>query len=89
MGAQVKVLQKGKVTIPAEMREALGVEEGDYVTVDLEDGRLVISATGTVANPTDTISGLASGVTMKEAPDKEAVRAGASRMKRKLERGSG
>jgi len=47
------VLQKGKVTIPAEMREALGVEEGDYVTVDLEDGRLVISATGTIANPTE------------------------------------
>ena len=33
MGAQVKVLQKGKVTIPAEMREALGVEVGDFVTV--------------------------------------------------------
>jgi len=89
LGAQVKVLQKGKVTIPAEMREALGVEEGDYVTVDLEDGRLVISATGTIANPTETISRLASGVTMEEALDKEVVRAGAIRMKRKLERGSG
>ena len=89
MGAQVKVLQKGKVTIPAEMREALGVEEGDYVTVDLEDGRLVISATGTIANPTEAISRLASGVTMKEELDKEVVEAGAARMKRKLKRGSG
>jgi len=89
LGAQVKVLQKGKVTIPAEMREALGVEEGDYLTVDLEDGHLVISASGTIANPTDAISKLASGATMREAPDKEAVRAGASRMKRKLERGAG
>ncbi len=89
MGAQVKVLQKGKVTIPAEMREALGVEEGDYVTVDLKDGRLVISAAGTIANPTEKISRLASGMTMGQPLDKEIVRAAASRMKRKLERGSG
>jgi AbrB family looped-hinge helix DNA binding protein len=88
LGAQVKVLQKGKLTIPAEMREALGVEEGDYVTVDLQDGRIVISAKGTVANPTETISRLASGVDMREPLDKEVSRAGATRMKRKLERGS-
>jgi AbrB family looped-hinge helix DNA binding protein len=88
LGARVKVLQKGKLTIPAEMREALGVEEGDYVTVDLQDGQIVISAEGTVANPTETISGLASGVNVKEPLDKEVVRAGATRMKRKLERGS-
>ena len=89
MGAQIKVLQKGKVTIPVEMREALGVEEGDYVTVDLERGRVVISATGTIANPTETISRLASGVTMEGTLDTEVVEAGASRMKRKLKRGSG
>jgi AbrB family looped-hinge helix DNA binding protein len=88
LGAQVKVLQKGKLTIPAEMREALGVEEGDYVTIDLEDGRLVISAPGTIANPTEAISRLASGVTVEEPLDKETVRAGATSMKRKLERGS-
>jgi len=88
LGARVKVLQKGKLTIPAEMREALGVEEGDYVTVDLQDGQIVISAEGTVANPTETISRLASGVNMREPFDKEVVRAGAVRMKRKLERGS-
>jgi AbrB family looped-hinge helix DNA binding protein len=88
LGARVKVLQKGKLTIPAEMREALGVEEGDYVTVDLQDGQIVISAEGTVANPTETISGLASGVNVKGPLDKEVVRAGAIRMKRKLERGS-
>ena len=88
MGAQIKVLQKGKVTIPVEMREALGVEEGDYVTVDLEHGRLVISAAGTIPNPTETISRLASGVTTEGALDNEVVEAGASRMKRKLKRGS-
>ena len=88
MGAQVKVLQKGKLTIPAEMREALGVEEGDYVTVDLEGGRIVISTKRTMANPTETISRLASGAGVGEPLDKEAVRAGAARMKGKLERGS-
>jgi AbrB family looped-hinge helix DNA binding protein len=88
LGAQVKVLQKGKLTIPAEMREALGVEEGDYVTVDLQDGRIVISATGTVANPTETISRLASGVNVRGPLDREVGRAGAARMNRKLERSS-
>lgn len=89
MGARVKVLQKGKVTIPAEMREALGVDEGDYVTVDLEDGRLVIAAAGTLANPTEAISRLASGAAVMEPMDREIIRAGAARTKRKLERGSG
>ena len=88
MGAQVKVLQKGKVTIPAEMREALGVEVGDFVTVELEEGRLTISALGTVPNPTDAISGLASGSSVEDPLDKGTAGAGAGRMRNKMERGS-
>jgi len=30
-----RVLQGGKVTIPKRLRELLGVEEGDYVRLDL------------------------------------------------------
>lgn len=30
-----RVLQDGKVTIPKRLRELLGVEEGDYVRLDL------------------------------------------------------
>ena len=88
MGAQVKVLQKGKVTIPSEMREALGVDEGDYVTMEMSDGHLVISAPRTISNPTEAISGLVSDVVAKEPLDEEVARAGALRMKRKLQRDS-
>jgi AbrB family looped-hinge helix DNA binding protein len=88
MGAQVKVLQKGKVPIPADIREALGVDEGDYVTMEFQGGRVVISPVGTMTNPTEAISGLVSGVTVKGPMDKEIAKAGAARVKRKLDRGS-
>ncbi len=88
MGAQVKVLQKGKVTIPSEMREALGVDEGDYVTMEMVDSHLVISSPRTIPNPTEAISRLVSDVAVKEPLDSEAAKAGAVRMKRKLQRGS-
>ena len=87
MGARVKVLQKGKVTIPAEIREALGVEEGDYLTLELRGGQVVISASGTIANPTEAISGLVSGVSSTEPIDEEIAKAGAARIERKLGRG--
>lgn len=37
-----KVMSKGQVTIPKNIREALGVETGDRVTFIQEDGRIVI-----------------------------------------------
>ncbi len=89
MGAQIKVLQKGKVTIPVGIREALGVEEGDYLTVELQSGRMVIFPSGTISRPTDAISGLASGVSIKEPLDEEIKRAAAERIGRKRERTAG
>ena len=32
------VTRKGQVTVPIEIRRALGVTEGDHVTLVLEDG---------------------------------------------------
>ena len=86
MGAQAKVLQKGKVTIPAEIREALGVEEGDYLTVELQSGRIILIPAATLSNPTDAINGLASGVSIQEPVDEEIKRAAANRSRRKRER---
>lgn len=34
--ATARVLAEGRVTIPATVREALGIEHGDYVEVDVE-----------------------------------------------------
>jgi len=36
MSAPAKILQNGRVTIPAEVRRDLGLEQGDYVLIDIE-----------------------------------------------------
>ena len=38
----VKVTRKGQITIPKEIRDALGITEGDYVLVRIEGDRIVI-----------------------------------------------
>ena len=43
----VKVTRRGQVTIPKNIREALGIREGDLVEVSLENGRVVLSKPGT------------------------------------------
>ncbi|MEM0023499.1 MAG: AbrB/MazE/SpoVT family DNA-binding domain-containing protein [Thermofilaceae archaeon] len=35
---RVKVTRNYQVTIPVEVREALGIREGDYVEFELQDG---------------------------------------------------
>jgi AbrB family looped-hinge helix DNA binding protein len=40
---QTQVGAKGRIVIPVEMREALGIGEGDKVTLQVEDHELRIS----------------------------------------------
>jgi AbrB family looped-hinge helix DNA binding protein len=37
-----RVDEKGRVTLPQSIRESLGIEAGEAVTVELDDGRVVI-----------------------------------------------
>jgi len=37
MRATVKVFNRGKVTIPATIREELDIEEGDVVEIDVKE----------------------------------------------------
>lgn len=37
-----KVMSKGQVTIPKNIREALGVSTGDRVTFIVEDGQIIV-----------------------------------------------
>ena len=37
---RVKIIEGGKLVIPAAMRRALGIGSGDMVLVDVEDGEL-------------------------------------------------
>jgi AbrB family looped-hinge helix DNA binding protein len=86
MGEQQKVLQKGKITIPANIRKKLGISEGDYVKLEIVDGKLVLLPPKTVPNPTDLLSGLAEGVQVTEPVKQELRKAAAARMKNKASR---
>ncbi|MCW4007316.1 MAG: AbrB/MazE/SpoVT family DNA-binding domain-containing protein [Candidatus Bathyarchaeota archaeon] len=86
MGERVKVLQKGKVTIPVAIRQRLGINEGDYVTLEIVDGKLVLLPPNTISNPTDYLTGLAEGVNIGEPVKQDLRKAAAERLKRKSSR---
>jgi AbrB family looped-hinge helix DNA binding protein len=37
-----KVTRHGQITLPASVRERLGIEEGDFIEIDVEDERAVL-----------------------------------------------
>ncbi|MCJ7560945.1 AbrB/MazE/SpoVT family DNA-binding domain-containing protein [Candidatus Bathyarchaeota archaeon] len=86
MGEQTKVLQKGKITIPADIRRKLGINEGDYVKLQIIGNKLILLPPNTVPNPTELLSGLAEGVQVTEPVKQELRKATAARMKKKASR---
>ena len=80
------MLQKGKITIPAKIRRKLGISEGDYIKLEIVDGKLVLLPPNTVPNPTDLLTGLAGGVQLTEPVKQELRKAAAARMKKKASR---
>lgn len=38
----VKVVRNGQITLPAELRKALDLDEGDYLEVEVEGGNIVL-----------------------------------------------
>lgn len=43
MALRAKITSKGQITIPKEVREALGAKEGDSLVFEVEDGRARVS----------------------------------------------
>jgi len=86
MGEQTKVLQKGKITIPADIRQKLGINEGDYIKLQIIGNKLMLFPPNTVPNPTELLSGLAEGVQVTEPVKQELKKATAVRMKKKASR---
>ena len=84
MGAQIKVLQKGKITIPTDIRQKLGIDEGDYVKLEIVGNKLILFPPNTVSNPTELLSGLAEGVQITEPVKRELKKAIAARMRKKI-----
>lgn len=83
LGEQVKVLQKGKITIPADIRQKLGIEEGDYVKLQIIGNKVVILPTNSVQNPTELLAGLAEGVQVTEPVKQELKKTAATRIGKK------
>ena len=52
MTMSVKLSRKGQFVIPKEMREALGVKEGEELLITLEGGRVVLTKPGEYARRT-------------------------------------
>lgn len=86
MGAQVRVLQKGKITIPIKVREMLGIREGDTLTLEVRGGCIILLPPKTVLNPTELLDGLMEGVPVGEPIKEELKGAVAARLEGKLGR---
>ena len=46
MTAHSKITAKGQVTIPKEVRDALGLREGDRLAFEVEGGRMIVRPEG-------------------------------------------
>lgn len=86
MGAQVRVLQKGKITIPAEIRERLGINVGDVLTLEVSGGKVILLPPRTVLNPTKVLDGLVGNVSLEKPIEEELKRTTAARIGKKLSR---
>jgi|GEM_PF-480289 AbrB family looped-hinge helix DNA binding protein len=86
LGEEVRVLQKGKITIPASMRRKLGIEEGDCVRLEIINNKVVILPPNTVPNPTEVLRGLAKGIKIEEPIKQELMKTSAARVDAKLKR---
>ena len=47
---QSRITSKAQTTIPAPVRKALGLKEGDLVAYRIEEGRVVITRVGPAAD---------------------------------------
>lgn len=86
MGEKVKVLQKGRITIPADIRRRLAIKEGDYLTLEVTGNKVVIWPPNTVPNPTELLTGLTKGVKIRGSVKEELLKASAARIEAKLAR---
>jgi len=86
LSAQVKVLQKGRITIPAKVRKMLGIEEGDILTLELQGGCIVLLPPRAVPNPTESLDGLLEGISLEKPVKEELKRAVAARIEEKSRR---
>ena len=55
MDVAAKVTSKGQITIPKQVREALGIAEGDQVVFRVEENRAVLARTANLLDLAGTV----------------------------------
>jgi antitoxin PrlF len=66
----VKVTRKGQTTIPAEIREKLGIKEGDALTVETKDKQIIFTPVPTLEEMCGIFAGHADVAELKKENDK-------------------
>lgn len=66
MPKSVRISKKGQFVIPKEMREAMGVKEGEEILVTLEEGKVILTRPQEYARKT---KGLLKGTWGKSAKE--------------------
>ena len=54
-----KILSGYRITLPKKIRERFGIKIGDEVTIDVENGRIVIKMEDIYEDPVLTMAGIA------------------------------
>ena len=68
----VKVLRSGQVTLPAEARKSLRLEEGDYLEAEVSEGALVLRPVAVVDRRQALDRMLAAKARVRPAPEQAA-----------------
>lgn len=86
MDFSIKVLQKGRITIPIKIRRMLGIKEGDILTLKVVGGRIIILPPSTIVNPTETLDGLLEDIVIETSIKEELKKSSSRRIERKISR---
>jgi len=70
---KVKILPKGQIVLPKYIRDSLGDHEGDYLTIEASEGKIILKKVKTIHDFIGSLPNL--GMTMEEILEK-AVKAG-------------
>jgi len=82
----IKVLQKGRITIPIKIRRMFGIKEGDILTLKVVGGRIIILPPRTIVNLTETLDGLLEDIVIETSIKEELKKSSSRRIKRKISR---
>ena len=86
MDFSIKVLQKGRITIPIKIRRMFGIKEGDILTLKVVGGRIIILPSRTIVNLTETLDGLLEDIVIETSIKEELKKSSSRRIERKISR---